>query len=102
MGMSDQNRHPQNEITNPPPPVVELHIGELVLEGFPHLDQAELVAVVQQELTRLLAEGGLPAGLARVGEVASLDGGEFQVKQGSQAAEIGVQIAQAVYGGLAR
>ena len=63
---------------------------------------SNLGAVVQQELARLLAERGLPADLARGGEVASLDGGEFQVKQGSKAQEIGAQIAQAVYGGLAR
>jgi len=100
--MRDQSRHPLKEISKPTPPVVELHIGELVLEGFPSLDQAQLGAVVQQELARLLAERGLPAGLARGGEVASLDGGEFQVQQGSKAPEIGAQIAQAVYGGLAR
>jgi len=100
--MSDQRRHPKIEVPNSSSPILELHIGELVLEGFPHLDQAELGAVVQQELARLLAERGLPTGLACGGEVPSLDGGEFQVKQGSQAPEIGVQIAQAVYGGLAR
>jgi hypothetical protein len=100
--MRDRIRHPKTEITNPTPPNVELHIGELVLEGFPPLNQADLGAVVQQELARLLAERGLPAGLARGGEVASLDGGEFQVQQGSKAQEIGAQIAQAVYGGLAR
>jgi len=100
--MKDQSRHPKGGISNSSPPIVELHIGELVLEGFPPLDQAQLGAVVQQELARLLAERGLPAGLARGGEVASLDSGEFQVKQGSKAPEIGVQIAQAVFGGLAR
>ena len=100
--MRDQSRHPKIEIPNPPPLIMELHIGELVLEGFPHLDQAELGAMVQQELARLLAERGLPAGLARGGEVASLDAGEFQVKQSSKATEIGAQIAQAVYGGLGR
>jgi hypothetical protein len=100
--MREQTRHQKIDIPNPTPPVVELHIGELVLEGFPPLDQADLGAMVQQELARLLAERGLPAGLARGGEIASLDAGEFQVKQGSKAPEIGAQIAQAVYGGLAR
>jgi hypothetical protein len=93
--MSGQNR-------NPRPSVVELHIGELVLEGFPPMDRAQLGAVVQQELARLFAERGMPAGLAPGGEVASLDGGEFHVAPGSNAQMIGSQIAQAVYGGLGR
>jgi hypothetical protein len=95
MGMSDQMRHPR-------PSVVELHIGELVLDGFPPLDRAQLGVVVQQELTRLFAERGVPAGLANGGEAASLDGGEFHVAPGSNAQAIGAQIAQVVYGGLSR
>lgn len=91
-----------DQIRNSRPSVVELHIGELVLDGFPLMDKVQLGAVVQQELARLLAERRLPTGLARGGEVASLDGGAFQVKQGSKAQEIGSQIAQAVYEGLGR
>jgi hypothetical protein len=100
--MSDQIRHPSSAIRHPRPSVVELHIGELVLDGFPLTNQAQLEAVVQQELARLFAERGMPAGLASSGDVASLEGGEFHVVPESGAQAIGAQIAQAVYGGLSR
>jgi hypothetical protein len=91
--MSGQDR-------NPRPLGVELHIGDLVLEGFPAMDRAQLGAVVQQELARLFAERGVPAGLTHGGEVASLEGGEFHVAPDPNAQVIGSQIAQAIYGGL--
>ncbi len=87
---------------NIPQPPVEVHIGELVLEGFPSMDQTQVGAVVQQELSRLFAEGGVPAGLARQGGIAGLDGGDFQLVPDSNAQAIGSRIAQAVYGGLSR
>ncbi len=92
----------RDQIRNLRSSAVELHIGELVLEGFLPLDRVQLGAVVQQELARLFAERGVPAGLAHTVEVASLDGGEFRVAPGSNAQAIGSQIAQAVYGGLGR
>lgn len=84
------------------PASIDLHIGELVLDGFPHLDRAQLGAVVRQELVRLLAERGVPAGLSHGSMVASRDGGEFHLAPGSNAQAVGSQIAQAVYGGLGR
>ncbi len=79
---------------------VELHIEELVLEGFPHLDRTQLGDAVRDELARLMAERGVPPGLAQGGTVARLEGGEFQVAPGANARTIGAQIAQAVYRGL--
>lgn len=81
---------------------LELHIGELVLDGFPALDRAQLGAAIQQELSRLCAERGVPASLGQAGQVASLDGGEFLMEPGATAQVIGSQIAQAVYRGLGR
>jgi len=81
-------------------PAIELHIGELVLEGFPRLDEAQLGAAVQEALERLIAERGMPASLARNGRIANLDRGAFGVAPGANAQMIGTQIAQAVYGGL--
>ena len=45
---------------------------------------------MEQELTRLLADQGVPESLARGGEIANMDGGAFEV----------AQVARAVYGGL--
>lgn len=106
--MSDERRTTNGELRNTQQavrnlhPSVELHVEELVLEGFPAMDRAQLGAVVQQELTRLFAERGVPAGLAQGGEFARLDSGGFHVAPGSNVQVIGSQIAQAVYGGLGR
>lgn len=49
---------------------------------------------------RLLADRGVPQSLERGGEVANVDGGAFEVAQGSRAQVVGAQVAKAVYGGL--
>ena len=85
-----------------PPPSIELHIGELVVHGFPVADRAQLGAVVRQELARLFAERGMPAGLEQGGEIASVDGGELQVAASAGVGALAAQIARAVYGGLGR
>jgi hypothetical protein len=81
---------------------VSLHIETLVLDGFAPGDRYRIGAVVQQELERLVSTQGLPPLLAREGEIARLDGGEFQVAPSAKADAIGAQIARAVYGGLVR
>lgn len=82
------------------PKNIELHIEELVLEGFSPRDRYRIGETVEQELTRLLADRGVPDSLAQGGEVASVDGGAFEVATGSRAEVVGAQVAKAVYGGL--
>ena len=79
---------------------IDLYIDELVLHGFSPGDRYPVGDAVQQELTRLFTEQGLPPTLAQGGNVAHLDGGAFQVKSHLQAKTVGGQIASAVYGGL--
>ncbi len=79
---------------------LELHIGELVLQGFPGMDPELLGAAVQAELSRLFAEEGLPARLEQGGAVASLDAGQFTGEDGEDVRRLGARIARAVYGGL--
>ena len=78
----------------------ELRIEKLVLHGFAPGDRSRIGKAVEQELSRLFAERGAPPSLAQGGEIESLDGGTFEVKPGSGAEAIGVQMARAVYGGL--
>jgi hypothetical protein len=80
---------------------IHLHIDELVLDGFPSVDRFRIAAAVETELARLLAEQGAPPSL-RTGAVDRLDGGSFNVARPSRPEAIGVQVAQAIYGGLAR
>ena len=79
---------------------VELHIAELVLHGFEPGDRYRIGDAMERELARLLIEQGTPPTLGQGREVACLDGGAFEVAPGSRAEAIGVQVAQAVHGGL--
>ena len=79
---------------------IELNIEELVLHGFSPGDRYQIGEAVEQELTRLLADRGVPQSLERSGEIANMDGGAFEVATGSRAQVVGVQVAKAVYGGL--
>lgn len=79
---------------------IELHIDELVLDGFAPDGRYAIQDAVVYGLTRLFAEGGLPPGLAEDRDVPHLDGGEFGVSRGGSAETIGLQIAQALHAGL--
>jgi hypothetical protein len=79
---------------------IELRIEKLVFYGVAPGDRSRIGKAVMQELSRLFAEQGTLPSLAQGGEIASLDGGSFEVKPGSNAEAIGVQMARAVYEGL--
>lgn len=81
-------------------PAVELHIEKLVLHGFAPCDRHRIGAAVEAELTRMIAEQGVPASLANGGEIALLDAGSFEVAKDSTTKTIGGQVARALYGGL--
>jgi hypothetical protein len=81
-------------------PDIELHIKELVLHGFAPGDRYRIGDAMERELARLFTEQGTSSPLAQGSETQRLDGGSFEVKPGSRAEAIGVQVAQAVYGGL--
>ena len=82
------------------PKNIELNIEELVLHGFSPGDRYRIGEAVEQELSRMLADKGVPESLERGWEVAGVDGGAIEVTQGSRAEAIGAQVARAVYGGL--
>jgi hypothetical protein len=81
-------------------PEIELHIDELVLDGFAHADRYRIGDMFERELSRLLSEGGVPSSLVEGGVRAHLDAGACQVAAGSTPEQFGAQVAQAVYGGL--
>ena len=82
------------------PENVELHIEELVLRGFAPGDRYRIGEVVERELARLFVEQDVPPSLIQGSEVERLDGGAFEVAHGSKSETVGVQVAQAIYGGL--
>ncbi len=88
----NKGEHPAQDATS-----LELHIEELVLHGFDHLDRAELGTVVEQALNQLFTERGVPPALKQGGSIDSLDGGRFTAQPDTGAHEVGGQIAQAIY-----
>ncbi len=82
------------------PPRYELHIEEVVLEGFDSLPERALRTAIEQELTRLFRERGGRAG-GRDLAVDRVDAGAFQATN-VRAAPLGASIANAVFDGLPR
>ena len=79
---------------------MELHIEELVLDGFPSQNKEHIASVVQQELHRLLSQGQLPQGLMRNNNIEQLDGGTIHIEPHATPDSTGAGIARNLYGGL--
>ena len=81
---------------------LSVHIERLVLNeaalggGQPAL----LQAAIQNELARLLGQGALAPGLMQGAAVAHMAAPACQLAPGASAAQTGIQIAAAVYGGI--
>lgn len=82
------------------PKRIEINIEKLVLEGFEHADRHQIGEAVEQELIRLFTEQGIPPGLEKGGNIASLGGETIEIAPGSKAPNIGIDISKSVYGGL--
>ena len=81
-------------------PNIELNIEELVLHGFQPGDRQRIGLAVQQELSRLFTEQGLPTGLSSGGAVPSLDAGAFHNAPDAKPGAVGQQIANSIYTGF--
>jgi hypothetical protein len=81
---------------------VELVIESLVVPGFDAAGAFEVGTAVEVELTRLLAERGLPDGLSRSGSVAAITAPQIDLTPGLSPQEAGRMIAHAIYEGLPR
>ena len=79
---------------------IELHIEKLVLHGFSPGDRHRIAESVERELAMLIEEQGAPQMLAQNIEIVSLQGGKFDVKQGSGYDAIVAAEARSIYGGL--
>ncbi|MDD5094797.1 MAG: hypothetical protein PHV74_10530 [Dehalococcoidia bacterium] len=81
-------------------PSIQLHIEELVLHGFPAMDRDRIARSVEQELTRLLQQEGIPAGWQQGAAIPSIDAGDFTMGRGATPEGIGRQISRNLYGGM--
>ncbi|MFT3769511.1 MAG: hypothetical protein QM820_29080 [Minicystis sp.] len=85
-----------------PRPSVDLHIDELVLDGFAPEGRRRIGDALERELMRLLQEQPLSAGIAAHDGMARLDAGTFTADPGASPEQIGAAVARAVHGGLQR
>ena len=83
-------------------PDIELHIQELVLDGFAPGDRYAVAEGLQRELVRLLEEHGVPAHLLRGDAPAAIDAGQMTIPRGVSPAVVGASAAQAIHRGLER
>lgn len=83
--------------------MINVHIERLVLDGLPltRSQGPQVQAAVEAELSRLMSEGGLAPELASGGAVPSVRADGIKSIGGSPA-QIGRQIAKAVYEGVGR
>jgi hypothetical protein len=81
---------------------INVHIERLVLDGIaiPAHQRPLLQAATEAELARLLAINGLAPHLLSGGAMPHVPVGSIQLAAGSKPAQLGQQIAQAVYGGI--
>jgi hypothetical protein len=81
---------------------IQLHIDRLVLDGLDvaYADRSQLAASMEVELSRLLSAGGMSSDFTSGVSLATLNADSIQVAPGASADHLGLQIAQAVYGGV--
>jgi hypothetical protein len=81
-------------------PTIDLHIDELILRGVPYAQRQRIAAAIEQELTLLLVEQGLPLSLARGGFVPRINLDDIQITADAKPAAIGNHIARNIYSNL--
>ncbi len=83
---------------------INLHIDQLVLHGFDHIDRDQVGLAVQRELSLLIREQGLPASLNQTHTIGNLYAGEFRPGTNTDAktgtSSVGAQVAQKIYRGM--
>ena len=79
---------------------IELHIEDLILYGFNHADRYKISDAVEQELARLINNGGLTRDLSDGINIPQLDGADIQMRHGMRAETTGTEIARSVYGAI--
>lgn len=81
-------------------PRIELHIDELVLDGFAGLDGGAVEQALAESLTRLLAQQGVPASLAGGVSLPGLDAGAVELPSGLDSRDMGQRLGNVLYRGM--
>ena len=81
-------------------PNIELHIDEIALHGLSIHDRYAIADAVQNELTRLFTEQGLPPSITGEKNISTLKTGAFNFQPHAGDVAIGNNIASSVYKGF--
>ena len=76
---------------------IELHIEQLVLHGFAGYNKYQIAQAVEQEITRLLQEGGFSGAHGQNINPEGFSAGTFTIQPDAKAEVIGKNIANSVY-----
>lgn len=79
---------------------LDLNIDELFLDGFELGDRFAIRTSIEQELSRLFQEQGVPGSVRNNGAIPRINAGDVRIESGATPAVIGSSVANAVYGGL--
>jgi hypothetical protein len=77
-------------------PCIEVHIEELVLDGFAPGDRSQIAKALRRELLLRLAQGEIPRILERDAQIQVLDAGVVDINPNTRAEKIGARVGQAV------
>ena len=81
-------------------PHIELVIDKLLLHGFPPEQRQHIGDALEQELTRLFQERGIPPTFMSNNTLSSINGGTIQVAVQTRPSLIGSHVARALYSSL--
>ncbi len=82
------------------PKQIEIYIDRIVLEGYDHLNKAELSIAVQEQLRSAISEQGLPNGLMNRSYHRKLNGGQMNLETRPKTQQLGSDIASGIYKGI--
>ena len=76
---------------------INIRIANLVLQGFDYHDHKRINFALEQELTTLIRENGLPSGLSEGAEISQIDAPSFNIPADSNPKIIGSEVARSMY-----
>jgi hypothetical protein len=74
---------------------LELHIDQLILHDVDSLQRRRIAAAIEQALTQMFAEQGVPGDLNTA--AVTIDSSTIHIGTGASADVIGAQVAQSIY-----
>lgn len=79
---------------------LEFNIEQLIFEGFSSRERFRISNAIQQQLTRIFRENGIPTSLKNNGNINRLNLQNIDVPSGQKPETIGQQVAQNLYSAL--